>query len=192
MIPKFVVHLLSGGLDSVVLLYDLKQQACRIHCALIDYGQRHSKELAWAKHHCERLGVSATKIVLPQLRGSVLTDGSGGVAVPNRNAVFLSLAVNLAQAAGADEVTFAANSDDHEVFPDCRRQFVAAYNGMLIASGITTRVCAPYMDKPKSWIAALGADLGVKFDETWSCYAGGVQPCGKCLACKTREKALQK
>lgn len=190
MIPKRIVHLLSGGIDSVVMLYDLHQQGCIIHCALFDYKQRHVQELQWAKHHCHRLNLMFTCIEVPQLRGSVLTDGSGGVIVPNRNAIFLSLAVNLAMDARAEAITFAANKDDEAMFPDCRMAFVQAFNSMLTNAEVPVEVCAPYINKSKAWIVGLGQELGVQFNETWSCYKGGVQPCGKCEACKKRDAAL--
>ncbi len=190
MIPTPIVHLLSGGLDSVVMLYDHIQQGSIPHCVLFDYQQRHVQELAWAKHHCSRLRVLYTTITLPQLKGSELTDGTGGVIVPNRNAIFLSHAVNVAVSAGAQSVTFAANKDDEAVFPDCRMAFVQMFNKMLITAGLKVQVSAPYFDKSKAWIAARGRDLGVAFNETWSCYRGGLQPCGECAACKKREEAL--
>lgn len=182
--------MLSGGLDSVVLLYDLHQQGHKIHCVLFDYKQRHVQELNWAKHHCHRLDKLFTTIEIPQLRGSVLTDGSGGVVVPNRNAVMLSLAVNLAVEAKAEIVTFAANQDDAENFPDCRKAFVDAYNATLKAAEIPVEVCAPYLNHPKWAVVQIGGDMGVKFSETWSCYKGGIQPCGECPACKKRIEAL--
>lgn len=188
--PKPIVHLLSGGLDSVVMLYDLHSQGCQIHCALFDYQQRHVQELNWAKHHVHRLGLRFTTFNLPQLKGSELTDGCGGMIVPNRNAVFLSIAVNLAVEAKAESVTFGANLDDASEFPDCRHDFVKAYNAMLKAAEIPVEVCAPYRDKPKWWIVSLGNDLGVNFNETWSCYRGGVQECGVCGACKKRGAAF--
>ncbi len=190
MIPNPVVLLLSGGLDSVVLLYDLVEQGRVVHCVPFDYGQRHVQELNWAKHHCHRLGVLFTVISLPQLKGSELTDGTGGVIVPNRNAIFLSHAVNVAVVAGAETVYFAANKDDEAVFPDCRMAFVQTFNNMLRTANIAVEVCAPYFDKSKAWIAAKGRDLGVSFSETWSCYRGGLKPCGECAACKKREEAL--
>jgi len=190
MTKKFIMHLLSGGLDSTVMLYDLVGQGHKVHCVLLDYRQRHVQELTWARLHCKRLGVLFTTIEVPQLRGSELTDGSGGVVVPCRNAVFISLAVNLAVAAESDTVTFGANKDDSARFPDCRLAFVQTFNTMLLTAELPVEVCAPYLDKPKSWIASLGQEIGVRLDETWSCYAGGVRPCGKCLACKKREAAL--
>lgn len=190
MIPNTIVHLLSGGLDSVVMLYDLHQQGHKIHCALFDYKQRHVQELQWAKHHCRKLNLLFTTIEVPQLRGSILTDGSGGVIVPNRNAIFLSLAVNLAVEANAPLVTFAANKDDESDFPDCRKSFVENYNALLKGAKISVEVCAPYLEMSKAWIARHGQNLGVKLSETWSCYKGGVQPCGECAACKKRSDAL--
>jgi len=147
--------------------------------------------LTWAKHHIHRLKLRFTTFELPQLRGSELTDGKGGMIVPNRNAIFLSMAVNLAVEAGAEEVTFAANADDANEFPDCRSNFVFGYNAMLASAQIPVRVCAPYLHRSKQWIARLGDDLGVRLTETWSCYRGGIQPCGECGACKKREEALR-
>lgn len=190
MIPKTILHLLSGGMDSVVMLYDLHAQGHSLHCLLFDYKQRHVQELIWARHHAGRLNVLFTTIEVPQLLGSYLTDGKGGVVVPNRNAIFLSLAVNLAVSAKADTITYACNKDDEAVFPDCRRAFVQAFNHTLLMQHIDVEVCAPYMDKAKWEIADLGRQLGVNLDETWSCYRGGKTPCGECPACLKRIEAL--
>lgn len=191
MMPKHVVLCLSGGLDSVVALYYLISQGCKVHGALFGYGQRHIQELIWAKHHCHRTHTNYTTIELPQLRGSALTDGSGGVVVPNRNAIFISHAVNLAVVANAESVIIAANKDDEAGFPDCRMAFIQTYNNMLTTAEIQVEVCAPFINKSKSWIVSLGRELGVSFDETWSCYKGGVQPCGECPACQKRNAALK-
>jgi len=191
MMPKTIVHLMSGGLDSTVLLYDLHGQGHRVHCVLFNYKQRHAQELLWARHHCERLTVQYTTMDLPELRGSEITDGQGGVVVPNRNMVFLALAVNVAVVARADTITVAANKDDEEVFPDCRATFVARLNEAVRAAGYDIEVCGPYLDRTKAWIVAHGQELGVRLDETWSCYRGGLRPCGKCLACVKRREALE-
>lgn len=191
MLSRTIIHCLSGGLDSVVMLYDLHAQGHNIHCALFNYKQRHAQELLWAQCHLGRLGLLSTTIDVYQLRGSKITDDTGGIVVPARNAIFLSLAANLAVAAGADTVTFAANKDDAAEFPDCRTEFVNAFNATLKAAEIEVEVCAPYIDRPKAWIAALGHNLGVRFSETWSCYKGGIQPCGVCSACMKREAALR-
>lgn len=189
-LPKTIVHLLSGGMDSTVMLYDLQAQGHKVHCVLFDYKQKHVQELDFAKFHCSRLGVLYTTLELPQFKGSTLTDGSGGVVVPNRNAILLSLAVNVAIVAKADTVTYACNKDDEAVFADCRQAFVQTFNNLLMMTEIQVEVCAPYMDKHKWEIADLGRQLGVNMDQTWSCYKGGESPCGECPACKKREEAL--
>lgn len=183
-----VVHLMSGGLDSTVLLYDLKGRDYLVHALLFNYGQKHIRELMWAKHHCERLNVEWNCMEIPQLLGSKLTDGSGSYVVPSRNAVFLSLAANVAVLAKAETVTYAVNKDDEAMFPDCRARFIEQFNAMLSACEIPVRVWAPYLDKPKSWIAALGQEIGVNMVETWSCYEGGKIACGKCPACLKRKE----
>ncbi len=190
-----VVHLLSGGLDSTVLLYDLVGRDYLVHGLLFNYGQKHIRELQWARYHCKRLDVAFSVMDIPQLCGSTLTDGAGGVVVPARNSIFLTLAANVAVAAGAETITFGSNASDAEMFPDCRARFIEQFNAMLAACELEVRVWAPYLDKPKSWIAALGQELGVRLAETYSCYLGGEQPCGKCPACRKNieiEKILSK
>ncbi len=191
MIPKYVMLLLSGGLDSVVLLYYLIGQGIKVHCLLFDYKQRHVQELEWAKQHCHRLNVLFTTITLPQLRGSELTDGSGSVVVPFRNPIMLAMATNVAIASGAEEIVIACNADDQEQFPDCRWAVMDALNHAIKLSGYDVEIVAPFVNKSKAWIASLGNELGVKFNETWSCYRGGIEPCGKCPACLKRAEALK-
>lgn len=190
MMPKYIVHLLSGGFDSVVGLYDFIAQRCKVHCAIVEYGQQHIQETTWAKHHAGRMGCMYTTIALPQLRGSTITDGAGTVVVPCRNTIFLSMAVNLAIAAGAEAVTYCCNADDEAMFPDCRARFVESFNAMLRAQEINVEVCAPYIHMAKWQIGDLGRQLGVNFNETWSCYRGGKEPCGVCPACLKRNQAL--
>lgn len=188
--PQFVVHLLSGGLDSTVLLYDLVTQGCKVHCLLFDYKQQHVQELTFAKAHCHRLNLLFTTIELPMLTGSSLTDGKGSVVVPFRNPILLSLAVNLAASIGADSVTIGCNADDAEMFPDCRWAALDAMNHAIRLSGLKVEICAPYVNQRKWWIVRLGGDLKVPMNETWSCYKGGAIPCGHCLACQKREEAF--
>jgi len=181
-----IVHLLSGGLDSVTMLYDLKQQGFRIHCLLLDYKQRHKQELEFAKHHAKRCDCLFTTVELPQLGG--LNEQSW--IVPNRNAIFLSIAVNVACQAGAETVTIGCNRDDAEMFPDCRPEFLRAMNTAVKAAGYNVEICAPYIDKRKWEIGALAKDLGVDAASIWTCYKGGVKPCGVCPACEKLKLAL--
>lgn len=191
MIPKTIIHLLSGGLDSTVMLYDLIAQEHRVHAVLFAYGQRHVRELDFAKYHCERTYTKFTLISLPQLRGSDLTDGTGSWVVPNRNQILLSHAVNLAVAAKADAVTYACNADDAKMFPDCGMEFVEAMNRVVRLAELSVEICTPYIDKAKWWIGGKARDLKVPVDKTWSCYRDGEKPCGECPACVKREAALK-
>jgi 7-cyano-7-deazaguanine synthase len=188
MIPKTIIHLLSGGLDSVTMLYDLTQQGHHIHCLLFDYHQRHKQELLWAKQHAERCNALYTTIDLPDLGG--LTEQSW--VVPNRNAIFLSVAVNLAAQANADIVTIGCNADDSDYFPDCRKPFLDAMNAAIKAAGYDVEICAPYLDKRKWEIGDLARQMGVKINEIWSCYQPTENgPCGKCLACQKLAEAFK-
>lgn len=182
-----IIHLLSGGLDSVTMLYDLRQQGHNIHCLLFDYEQRHKQELLWAKQHATRCGALYTVLTLPPLGG--LTEQSW--VVPNRNAIFLSVAVNVAHQAGADTVTIGCNADDAAAFPDCREEFLRAMNLATLAAGYDVEICAPYLKKTKWDIAKLAHQLGVRMDEVWTCYLGGQKPCGKCPACQKLEGAVR-
>jgi len=183
MLPKTIIHLLSGGMDSVVLLYDLHSQGHKIHALLYDYGQKHSQELKWARYHCDVLDVLQTQITLPLLRGSELTDGRGSFVVPNRNAIFISVAVNLAVETSAETITLGCNKVDEESFPDCRRGFFDTMNTSVKAAGYDIEICAPYLDKPKWWIAGLAREMKIPLNKTWSCYRRSNLPCGVCPAC---------
>lgn len=187
MIPKKIIHLLSGGLDSVTMLYDLKDHGHSVHALMFDYGQKHKRELEWAKTHAIRCGVLHTIKKLPDLGG--LTDENW--IIPNRNAIFLSMAVNLASHSGADTVTIGCNSEDAEYFPDCRKEFIDAMNKSVSAAGYRVEICAPYMNKSKAWIGGLAQQMGVNPNEIWTCYRGEDQPCGQCPACKKLESALK-
>lgn len=197
MIPQKIVHLFSGGLDSTILLADLIASGCSPHCLLVDYGQRHGKELEYARRHCLKHGIPYRTISIPDvyrdaLRKSYLTGGDHeSVVVPNRNAVLISIAVARAMDLGANSVTIGVTADDFEMFPDCRDQFISAMNAAAkYASSGKVEVCAPYLFRHKSWIAGKGRELGVNFDETWSCYAGNLEPCNECVACKLRKAAV--
>lgn len=195
--PKPVIHLFSGGLDSTVMLFDLLDQNCDVHCVLFDYGQAHrNRELSKARSVLQMLqfysqaDYKSTELSLPTIRGSTLTDGEGSKVVPNRNAIFISTAIALAVNAKAEAVTIACNADDAHDFPDCRREFIAAMNAASKAAGTGVEVCAPYIDLKKSEIVQIGRRLRVNVEETWSCYLGGFNECQKCDACKAKMNAL--
>lgn len=195
---KFI-HLFSGGLDSTVLLYDLLHQEAHVHCLLFNYGQKHVKEIDHAERICDHLNVPYDRVVLaPKVfYRSTLTNRTGELIgrdtiVPNRNMVMISIAASYALSFGGTAVTWAANADDAEVYPDCRYEFFKAINEALrIADNRRMEVHAPYIQRSKKQIVEIGRTLNVPFESTWSCYTGKVEPCGKCGACIERDKALE-
>lgn len=195
---KFI-HLFSGGLDSTVLLYDLLDQEAKAHCLLFHYGQRHSKELDYAQATCLKLKVPYEVLTLPHqlFKRSRLINQEGelkgsGVIVPNRNMVMIAMAASFALSTGATAITWAANKDDAEIFPDCRTEFYNALNQALrICDTRRMEIHAPYIVRTKREVVAIGRRLSVPFEETWSCYAGRDEPCGICGACESRKAALE-
>lgn len=196
---KFI-HLLSGGLDSTVLLYDMLDQGAKAHCLLFHYGQRHAKELDFAQETCLKLKVKYDVIDLPYqlftrsaLAGqSQKVDLSGSATVvPNRNMVLISMAASYALSHGGTAVSWGVNADDSEVYPDCRSEFYKNLNFALrICDNRRMEVHAPYIVRTKRAVVEIGRRLKVPFEQTWSCYAGGQEPCNDCGACRTREAAL--
>ena len=197
--------ILSGGMDSTVLLYD---RLPLISLAItFKYGQKHLKEIAKAKSICEHLGVPHKIIELPlsNILKSHLLEGGGDIpeghyedpsmkktVVPFRNGIMLSIAVGIAESEGLNQVLTAVHTGDHAIYPDCRLKFIqnishaafrGTYNGVIIS--------APYIEWSKRDIAFLGKDLKVPFERTWSCYKGGDIHCGKCGTCIERKEALQ-
>jgi 7-cyano-7-deazaguanine synthase len=181
------VAIVSGGLDSVTMAHLLRHQGYDLHLLSFDYGQRHRKELHFAARCADRLGASQDLVDLTPisglLKGSALTDAinvpEGHYAqdnmritvVPNRNAIMLSIAFGAAVAEGAEIVGFAAHRGDHFIYPDCRSEFVAAFDRMehVANEGFgETRLEAPFLRLTKAQIVEIGARLGVPYGETWS------------------------
>ncbi|WP_240489832.1 7-cyano-7-deazaguanine synthase QueC [Actinomadura atramentaria] len=202
----------SGGLDSTVLAHWLAAHAARLTLLSADYGQRHRKELEFARGVAEDLAVPHCVVDLTSvgrlLTGSALTDPSVAVpdgrydepsmsvtVVPHRNALLLDAAVCLATALGADTVAYGAHGGDHAVYPDCRPAFVDAYErtARLAGEGFLPpdfAVTAPFLALAKAEIVGLGDGLGVPFERTWSCYRGGGLHCGTCGTCVERREAF--
>ena len=207
-----VVALVSGGLDSVTLAHLLaRDHAGPLHLVSVDYGQRHVQELDYARRCAGRLGarwdVVDLRSLQPLLGGSALTDStvevpSGHYAddtmritvVPNRNAVMLAVAYAVAVSDAADVVATAVHAGDHAIYPDCRPAFVDAFRAMenLATEGFAAPdlLKAPFIHMTKADIVRLGAELGVPFVDTWSCYRGGDRQCGTCGTCVERREAF--
>jgi 7-cyano-7-deazaguanine synthase len=206
------VAIVSGGMDSVTLAHLLDSEGYDLHLLSIDYGQRHKKEISYAKRCAERLGAAFDIADIAKvgrlLSGSALTDNievpHGHYAaenmtvtvVPNRNAVMLSIAYGVAVAQKAVLVACAVHAGDHFVYPDCRPQFIEAFDAMerRAVEGFgnpSLRLYAPFVNKTKAEIVEIGATLSVPYEDTWSCYEGGDFHCGLCGTCNERKEAFQ-
>jgi len=204
------VCLLSGGLDSAVLLWHAIQAKWDPIALSINYDQRHKRELLYARQLTSVAGVEHIVLELPQLREvlskSALTSDEIAVpnghyaaenmkitVVPNRNMILLSIAGGLAVSRGCRYVVFAAHSGDHMIYPDCTPEFIAAaQRAMLLGTAGEDEVLlnAPFEPFSKADIVRYGAELHVPFQLTWSCYNGGYKHCGKCGTCTERREAF--
>lgn len=198
----------SGGLDSVCLAYHLAAHGKLALIISFDYGQRHKKELHFARQCARDLNVpfhlSDISAIGASLTGSALTDDSVDVPeghyaeetmrltiVPNRNVIFLAIAFGMAAAHGLDSVALAVHNGDHFIYPDCSREFLAAFDVMeRLALEDTVRIIAPYANKTKADIVTDGAKHGTPFAKTWSCYKGEEKHCGRCGTCVERQEAF--
>lgn len=204
------VVLLSGGLDSTTLAYLLDAYGFVLYGLSFRYGQRHERELEAARAIAEKLRFAEHRVVtidLAQWGGSSLvgsgeiprqpTSGIPSTYVPVRNLVFLAIAHTYAEAIDADAVAIAVSRVDYSGYPDCRGEFLAAYqqaadlaSRRFVETGRRIPVLAPFLDVPKSAIVRLGLRLGVDYAETWSCYRGGERPCQECDSCRLRAQAF--
>jgi len=199
----------SGGLDSVTLAYRVAAENELIGLVSFDYGQRHKKEIYFAKKCADRLGTTHQLIDISHigamLSGSALTDDvavpDGHYAeesmkltvVPNRNAIMLAIVYGIASAQGADAVATAVHGGDHFIYPDCRPAFIEAFQVMQehALEGLSNiKLSTPFVMISKADIVSAGQKLGVPFEETWSCYKGGEDHCGRCGTCVERIEAF--
>lgn len=203
-----VVAIVSGGLDSITMLYLLKDQGNEVLALSVDYGQRHSKELEFAKWHCDQLGIehqiadlrgithllagssqTSSEIAVPE--GHYAEESMKQTVVPNRNMIMLAVAAGWAISRKFDYVAFGAHSGDHAIYPDCRPEFRTALGVALRqADWHQVKLIAPFLDTDKEGIAIIATKLGVDETRTWSCYKGGEIHCGKCGTCVERIEAF--
>jgi 7-cyano-7-deazaguanine synthase len=207
------VVLVSGGLDSATVLAIARDRGHRCLALSFDYGQRHRAELVAARRVATALGATEHRILaipIGEFGQSALTDYSitvpehGGTGipvtyVPARNAVFLACALGLAEVTGASDIFIGVNAVDYSGYPDCRPEFIAAFERMAnlamkaAAEGRAMRVHAPLIDLPKADIIRRGLELGVNYAMTVSCYqpddAGGA--CSRCDACRLRREGFR-
>lgn len=204
------VVLLSGGLDSATVLAIASDEGYACHALSVDYGQRHRAELAAAEEVARNLGAVEHRVMrldLAAFGGSALTDPSIAVPVdgvkpdvipvtyvPARNTIFLSLALALAEVIGAQDLFFGANAVDYSGYPDCRPEFMRAFETLANlgtkagVEGHAIRLHTPIIAMTKAEIIRRGLALGVDFSHTVSCYQSDAagRACGVCDACRLR------
>ncbi len=203
---KDSVIIVSGGMDSITLLYDKNEEIAL--AVTFDYGSNHNaKEITWAKVHCERLKIKHIVIKLDFMHKyftSSLLEGADAIpeghyadenmkstVVPFRNGIMLSIAAGIAESNGLKKVLIANHGGDHTIYPDCRPAFIKAMNEATEnGTYVNVSICAPYTNITKADIARIGKRLGIDYSETWSCYKGGEKHCGKCGTCIERKEAL--
>jgi 7-cyano-7-deazaguanine synthase len=211
--PRRAVVLLSGGLDSATVLALARAQGYECHCLSLDYGQRHRAELDAAARVAQALGAASHRTVVLDLRafgGSALTDAAidvpvAGVApgipvtyVPARNTIMLSLSLAWAEVLGAQDIHCGVNAVDYSGYPDCRPEYIAAFEAMAnlatkaAVEGARLTVHAPLIALSKADIIREGARLGVDYALTVSCYQAddGGRACGVCDSCRLRREGF--
>jgi 7-cyano-7-deazaguanine synthase len=207
------IALLSGGLDSATAAALAIEAGYRVIGLSFDYGQRHRQELQAAADVAAALGLIEHRTIAVNLAawgGSALTDPTialptEGVVpdripptyVPGRNTVFIALGLSLAEARGAERVVLGVNAIDYSGYPDCRPDYLEAFQVLAdLASkagreGHGARLWAPLVLWSKTRIVREALRLAVPIERTWSCYAGGTVPCGRCDSCRIRDAALR-
>ena len=205
-----VVAIFSGGLDSAALLYHLRSGGHSLRALSVDYGQRHGRrELACAAALAAELGIehrvldltslgsffgrnSLTDASIPVPAGTYSAETMAQTAVPNRNMILLSLALAWAIDSGSTAVAFGAHGGSYTPYPDCRPAFAEAMDeAARVCHSTPVEIWAPFIRWSKADIVKRGAELGVPFERTWSCYRGGEKHCGECGTCSDRRAAFE-
>lgn len=212
--PQRAVVLLSGGLDSTTAAALAKHEGWEIHALTVRYGQTHLHEIECARRVAAALGCVRhveLEVDLSALGGSALV-GDGQIPkdrpldtadipstyVPARNTILLSLAMGWAEILGAERIVIGVNALDYSGYPDCRPEFIAAFEylaTLATRAGVTghpVRIWAPLQELGKAAIIRLGLELGVDYGQTHSCYdpGPGGRPCGRCDSCRLRAKGF--
>jgi 7-cyano-7-deazaguanine synthase len=218
MIGKNAVILLSGGIDSATAAALAKEQGFELHALSYRYGQRHERELESAKRVAAFLQAKSHQVIHFDLRaigGSALTDQievpkgrseseiSQGIPVtyvPARNTIFLSFAVALAERIEAQDIFFGANQLDYSGYPDCREEYIRAFEQMAnlatkvgVEGKSRLKIHTPLLHMTKAQIIKTGLNLGLDYALTWSCYdpSGDGRACGLCDSCQLRLKGFK-
>jgi 7-cyano-7-deazaguanine synthase len=211
--PGGSVVLLSGGMDSATCLALASRRRAPLFALTVGYGQRHSREIRSAGALARRYAVTDHAVLQlpigPLLESALTRRGqaipragvrAGSIPstyVPARNTILLSLALGYAESRGADRIYLGANAIDYSGYPDCRPEFLRAFQRLArlatkvgVEGTMRFRVEAPLLRKSKADIVRLGERLGVPWRLTWSCYEGRTRPCGRCDSCRLRAKGF--
>jgi len=214
--PKKAITLISGGLDSCVASFIAKDKGYQLYAISFRYGQRHEKELECAKKIGKKLGVKEHKIVdidFNQFSKATLIDSKSDkiqnhdlkdigkeiptTYVPGRNTIFLSLALAYAESIDADAIFIGVNAVDYSGYPDCRPEYISAYQQMVNLAtkkgieGQPIKIETPLLHLKKSDIIKSGLKLKAPLEDTWSCYRGKMKACGRCDSCLLRLKGFK-
>lgn len=202
------VVLVSGGMDSVTALYAAHQDHDVVAALSFDYGSKHNhRELPMAEWHCLHLDIPHQTIPLQFMNDhfhSNLLQSGGAIpeghyeettmkatVVPFRNGIMLSVAAGFAESREADALVIAAHAGDHAIYPDCRPGFMDAISEAIrLGTYARLQLLRPFIALRKEDIARRGAELGVDFTRTWSCYKGEEIHCGQCGTCVERKEAF--
>ena len=209
MISQHVLVVFSGGMDSATALWLARREFSAVSAVSFSYGSKHNaRELAAADTICRKLDIPRIEIPLDFIgkyfHSSLLQSGGSipegaydetnmaSTVVPFRNGIMLAAAAGLAEDSGCSAVVLGNHTGDHAIYPDCRPEFI---DGMARAietgTGGKVKLLSPFCRMTKGQIASLGAELGVDFSLTWSCYNGRDKHCGKCGTCRERRDAFR-
>lgn len=206
-----VVIILSGGMDSGVLLTDLflHEDDYKIHALTFDYGSNHNqKEIECAKElagrMCEDHKIIKLDFIKEHFKSSLLQGADAipeghyaeesmkSTVVPFRNGIMLSIAAGYAESIGASKVYIANHAGDHFIYPDCRPEFIIHMKEAIRLGTLNNiTLMSPYCNKTKRDIGLIGREILFDFSKTWTCYKGGEKHCGKCGSCTERREALE-
>jgi 7-cyano-7-deazaguanine synthase len=207
MTEKAVV-IYSGGMDSFTVLNKAVFEGLEVYALTFDYGQKHVKEVDFARNVCGAMGIPHKIIDITAINelisGSSLTsnievpeghyadENMKSTVVPNRNMILLSLAVGYATSIKASKVYFGAHGGDHHVYPDCRPDFVKKMNEVCaVANYDFVEVVTPYLTSNKTEILRDGLKMKLDYALTWTCYNGREEACGRCGSCVERLEAFE-
>ena len=202
-----VLVVYSGGLDSYTLLNKAMKKFDRVEAITFNYGQKHNKEIEYAKSNCAELNIKHEVVNLDLeniLAGSALVgdidipegnydkEKMKQTILPNRNMIMISVAASLVIKNDIEYLWYAAHSGDHEIYPDCRPEFIDKMAAVLeICDYHKIKFEAPFQNLTKNEIVATGLSMNLDYSKTWTCYEGNALACGQCGSCIERLEAFK-